>query len=129
MEPEVKIISVGAALTIAAISGIALLTFNGCNPGYSTGVRTGVVQKISDKGLIFKSTECEMLMGGARIATEGQATANLWEFSVTSDSVKSDLSRAASEGLPVRISYHQYLAAPMWLSSDYVADKVEPLTK
>ena len=51
-------------LSAALLSAISL---SACSP-YSEGERTGVVQKLSYKGIVCKSYEGEQLLGGLRSA-------------------------------------------------------------
>ncbi len=101
----------------------------GCMTGgiyknYSDGTRTGVVVKLSHKGLFFKSWEGNMNVGSASINGQGMMVPVIWEFSVQSDSIDTDLQKAVNNGQSVTLHYHQYLVGPIQLSTDYVIDAV-----
>ena len=71
-----------------AALGIALL-LAGCGE-YSDGVRIGTIQKFSYKGLVAKTWEGEMLLGGLKRKTSTDSNgnsstsmvANIWAFTV-----------------------------------------------
>lgn len=56
--------------------------------GYSTGTRGGQLIKISKKGLFWKTWEGQLQLGG-----DGQASLNLFSFSVTSDELGKELDK------------------------------------
>ena len=58
-----------------------------CGITYSTGTRTGVVIKLSQKGVLFKTYEGELNLGGI---SEGDGTimpTRLWNFSVDKNNI------------------------------------------
>lgn len=97
---------------------------------YSEGDRTGVVNKISKKGILFKTWEGELLMGGLRTKTnsDGNPTtvANIFVFSVTDEDVAKDLIAVAREGKMSTLVYDQYLIpSPLNRKTSYIIRKVE----
>ncbi len=92
---------------------------------YSEGTRAGQLIKFSKKGVIFKTYEGELNMGGLRTgdAKDG-LEGNLWNFSVLDESVITDLENA--EGKRVKLSYKQRYKAFVWQGeTDYFIVKVE----
>lgn len=75
---------------------------------YSEGVRTGVIQKFSSKGIINKSWEGEMVQGGIRSRQQGTVT-NVWKFSVTNPVVAKKIDDAIFQGGDVAVKYCQSL--------------------
>lgn len=113
-----------------AVFGLIAAAFavGGCNCDYSSGERAGVVTKFSQKGLLCKTWEGEMLLGGTRLDAEGNAVANTWQFTVKSDDAASReaIEAALQSGQRVAISYHQVLAAtPCTTDSGYWATGVK----
>ncbi len=63
-----------------------VLTYGGCqvagnNIEYSEGQRVGVVNKISEKGLIWKTKEGQLSLEG-RTSTGSYTGAGVWDFSI-----------------------------------------------
>lgn len=84
--------------------------FNGIST--SDGKRVGVLTKFSYKGLIYKSYEGELNMGGVRNRTDGEGrntvVANVWQFSCSNPTVAKQLEDLI--GKEVVIKYHQSFA-------------------
>lgn len=78
----------------------------------SDGKRVGVVTKFSYKGLVYKSYEGELNMGGVRNKTDSEGNrsvvANVWEFSCSNPSVAKQIEDLI--GKEVVIKYHQSFA-------------------
>jgi hypothetical protein len=80
----------------------------GCNPDYSEGTRVGTIYKLSNKGLIYKTWEGAMNLGGAT-SVEGRAAPNIWEFTVTKLELLHAVEDALERGYPVKVQYRQWL--------------------
>lgn len=96
-----------------------------CSWTYSEGTRAGQLIKFSEKGVVFKTHEGELNLGGLRTgnATDG-LEGNLWQFSVINDGVLNDLIDA--EGKRVKLSYKErYKAMPWQGETNYFITKVE----
>ena len=78
---------------------------------YSEGVRSGEIQKFSQKGVFNKSWEGEMVMEGLKVksAGNGAAVTNVWRFSVTSQDVANKVNVAVFKGGKVSVKYCQAL--------------------
>ncbi len=76
-------------------------------PHYSSGMRTGVVYKIGEKGFFWKTWEGEMNVGGMSSDGNGIAIPVVWSFSVKEKSVVDDLIRSAEKGARVTVRYDQ----------------------
>ncbi len=106
------------------VVGLPLMAFlGGCNPNYSKGSRTGIVNKFSEKGLIYKSHEGEMLLGGMKNTDQGMV-ANVWEFSVSDPEIIKQIEELMVENKPVTLQYTQYLIGPIQYSTSYRVVKV-----
>jgi hypothetical protein len=76
---------------------------------YSEGVRVGTIQKFSQKGLLNKSWEGEMVMDGvkAHSSKNGVAVTNIWRFSVLRSDVAKKIDDAVFQGGTVAVKYCQ----------------------
>ncbi len=99
---------------------VALLVLSACMPNYSDGTRAGVVTKLSHKGLIFKSWEGELQMGGLAVG----GVPNTFRFNADEAAVEK-LQAAMVSGQRVELAYHQYALSPPSIDSDYVVTDVK----
>lgn len=116
----VAIIMIVLAVVITPIVGL----FGGLFPNYSEGERTGIVYKISKKGMIFKSFEGEMNLGGMADSS-GMAVPNKFQFSVMDEDVAKKVSKASESGKRVTIKYTQYWMKPIKIDTEYVIHEVK----
>lgn len=101
------VVALGAILGLGACTG----------PQYSDGVRTGIIQKLSTKGIFCKSTEGELAMSAMKPKTHsdekgnttGVTYSNIWEFSVKDTIIKDQIEAAMASGAPVTLHYTQVL--------------------
>ena len=101
------------------ILAVALLAV-ACGHGidYSDGDRVGTVTKFSFKGLICKTWEGEMVLGGLRSDGDNMV-ANIWAFTVDEPRFVKPIQEAMLSGKRVKITYHQgALSGPCTASSD-----------
>lgn len=103
--------------------GMALM-LAGCGE-YSDGERVGTIQKFSRKGLVSKTWEGEMLLGGLRRKststtdsggnshTSSSMVANVWEFTVEDPALVAKVKKLIDEGAVIRAHYRQeYMTHP-----------------
>lgn len=99
---------------ILAFLSIIFLLISGCSGcNYSNGERIGVLTKFSKKGIIWKTYEGEMNLGGLREMNNQLGTtyvANLWEFSIDSDNpdkekLAKQLFEALDKGSTIKVKY------------------------
>jgi len=97
-----------------------------CGMTYSTGTRTGIVIKLSQKGVLFKTYEGELNLGGI---SEGDGTImpnRLWKFSVDRNNAIVYDTITQSEGKHVRLYYKEVLKNFFWQSeTPYLIEKIE----
>lgn len=117
-------LTVVGLLVVGAAVGGEQCCVNGCGSGYSKGDRAGQVTKLSRKGLILKSWEGELNLGGAAAG----AQTNTWDFSVRDESLIAPLVQAMESGKRVRLTYRQWLLSPITVETDYqvIAAAVQP---
>ena len=94
----------------ALICIAALVAASQANAGcFSEGVRVGTIQKFSQKGLINKSWEGELVMDGVKLKSgqNGLRGGNVWKFSVLDPEVAKAIDGATLSGNPVALKYCQ----------------------
>ncbi len=122
------------ALTVAtSIGGCTMLN----NYEYSSGSRAGVINKMSHKGLIWKTYEGQMALEG--IVSSGERMgANLWEFSVDNqtrhgenkEELAKKLNEALESGQKIKVKYIEVICGWPWRgSTGYYVQSVEPPIK
>jgi hypothetical protein len=95
-----------------------LVLFATCKD-FSTGWRTGIINKFSKKGFMYKTWEGEMNLGGLRKKEDKDGNtsfvANTWEFSIDASShrnenaiaISDSITKAMNAGLTVKLHYNQ----------------------
>ena len=108
-------------MIVIAIVGLLLAIVFGSSGGcsISDGVRKGTVSKFSHKGIVWKTYEGELVMGGLIPGSEGGAQANVWRFSIRNDNPNREalaeaVQKAAEASGAVAIKYHQSFIAMPW---------------
>jgi hypothetical protein len=125
----------------ATIATMLALGLGGCGimPNYSNGFRVGEIQKASRKGIIWKSFEGELVMGGLKSRTTARAgelgatvrstTTTVWPFSARDAKIMDELQAAANEGVTVKLHYTQWFWAPWSQNTEYTVTRVERVTQ
>lgn len=97
-------------LVVLAIIGLILSLVGGAvtSCAVSNGSRKGNLTKFAHKGLMFKTYEGELVMGGLN----ANGGANVWDFSVkrnnpNKDKIVAELNQAIELDVPVTIKYEQ----------------------
>jgi hypothetical protein len=95
---------IAAALCIKCVGGL--------NIEFSEGSRSGVIQKLSKKGMIWKTWEGELNLGYTEASTDSNGHQNIrpaiFHFSVSSDWMAEKLKEAEIDGKRVTLDYKQY---------------------
>ena len=99
---------------------VAALLVISCGRGYSEGDRTGTLYKLSNKGLIYKSWEAELLLGGTKRTDQGIA-ANTWAFTIVQEDLIKPAQQFERSGTPVTVHYVQWLQSGLSMETDYEA--------
>ena len=89
---------------------------------YSEGERVGILQKLSNKGWVCKTSEGEL----ALYIVSGVAP-QIWSFTVRDPAVAQRINTMLGER--VRLHYHEHLGIPTSCFGDtpYFVDRVEPV--
>lgn len=95
-----------------------LVAISACGRGYSEGDRAGVVSKLSNKGLIYKSWEGQLNLGGTTNTTDG-IVASTWEFTVVDPTLVPKIQEAMSSGKRVNLHYVQWIQQGCSMDTDY----------
>jgi hypothetical protein len=112
-------------LIIVASAAFAFLYF----ANFSSGFRTGVPIKMSSKGVLFKTYEGEINVGGLTNTSEGAIPAT-WAFSVRKSErdVIEKIDEAIVHGNRVKLLYHEKYTKFFWLGdTKYFVHEVEIL--
>lgn len=82
---------------------------------YSKGFRAGVPMKVSNKGIIFKTNEGELNVGGLMESPEG-AIPSVWAFTVSKSNpeVLDKLNEAITQSKRVKLYYHEKYIKFFW---------------
>ena len=115
-------------LILIVVLGVGVFIFlNVAN--YSSGFRAGVPTKLSKKGVIIKTYEGQMNIGGLTNSNEGVIPTQ-WDFTIraSADSVVDKLNQAILEGDRVKLMYNQKYVRFPWLGdTEYFVYDVEIL--
>jgi len=110
------------------ISGILIavgyLVF--ANMNYSVGSRAGELIKISEKGVVFKTFEGQVSLGGLTMTGNGEDAniGNVWEFSVTDRAVFEKMDQL--RGKKVILTYKEkYRTLPWRGDTKYLVTEVQ----
>jgi prepilin-type N-terminal cleavage/methylation domain-containing protein len=133
MSKGVTLLELLVVLAIVVIlSSMMFGITGGCS--ISDGTRVGTITQFSRTGIIWKTQEGELVMGGVRrgINSDGGSTsvANIWQFSVPkNDKAMIDKIQAAMDKAePVRLVYHRYFFLWPWTAStDYLIEDVQEI--
>lgn len=108
-----------------AIIAIALIIFVGIRYyyPYGEGVKTGQLNYVVYKGIVFKTYEGKLIQSGIWSNKPGGIQSNEFEFSIEDKVVAEELMRAG--GKTVELHYKEYFGAIPWRGySRYVVDNI-----
>ena len=128
MESFLKLLKkIGIAILLLAIAVFVFLNI----ANYSSGFRAGVPTKVSKKGIILKTYEGTLNIGGLTNSAEG-AIPTTWDFTVkkSADSVIVKLDKAILDGDRVKLMYEEKYVRFFWLGdTKYFVYDVEVLKR
>ncbi|MEM6297611.1 MAG: hypothetical protein AAF740_02875 [Bacteroidota bacterium] len=99
------------------------------NANFSDGFRSGVIQKISHKGMVFKTYEGQMDIGGLQATNNGQMS-SVFDFSVEGNQkqILKMLEDVSATGERVKVKYEEkYFTFPWRGDTKYFIVEVERL--
>ncbi len=95
---------------------------------YSDGYRDGHIQKLSHKGILFKSWEGQLALPGLQAAADNTVS-NVFDFTVDQKELVTEMQSLNATDY-VRIHYDQRLfGSPLVSESSYFVTKIEKLEK
>ena len=127
------------AKTLVCVSAILWGSYQGIgnNLCYSHGERTGMINKVSENGLFWKTSEGQMALEGI-VSGHNFVCANVWDFSLDRQArhgedvkkIAAKLQEYMQAGTKVRVTYTEPLATWPWRSeTGYLIQNVEPIVK
>jgi sulfopyruvate decarboxylase TPP-binding subunit len=101
-------------LIIVIVLGIGALVFIS-TASFSSGYRAGVPIKMSHKGVLFKTWEGQLNIGGLTNSDQG-AIPTTWEFSIAEDEelVRNKIDQAITQGKRVKLNYKEKYIKLFW---------------
>jgi len=116
-----KVKLIGGGILLVLLIGLGYIKLG--NVTYSEGERSGVITKFSHKGMMVKTWEGELNMGGF----DQGGVASVWQFSVDDPEVVTKLQEAQRAGGRWTLHYRQQFMAQSWKGqTDYFVIGVEP---
>jgi hypothetical protein len=100
------------------------------NASFSEGSRTGKIMKLSKKGIVFKTYEGQLDVGGIQRSADGYAAGSVWEFSVEDNrtDVIQAIEKAMDENKRVKVHYEEKFFKFSWRGdTKNFATKIEVL--
>jgi hypothetical protein len=106
---------------IAIVGGLLFVWV--CGWTFSDGTRAGELIKVSTKGVVFKTYEGQINLGGFQSDDGSGIVGNIWNFSTTKKEVYQQLQEL--EGKKVKLHYEQrYKQMPWQGDTEYFVDEV-----
>lgn len=95
---------------------------------YGEGVKTGQLNYVVYKGILFKTYEGKLIQSGFWSNQPGGMQSNEFEFSIADPAVADELMRAG--GQVVELHYKEYFASLPWRGySRYIVDEIIQITE
>ena len=119
------LIKIVIGLIVIVIAAFAFLSYG----NFSSGYRAGVPIKVSHKGVLFKTWEGELNVGGLTNSGQG-AIPTTWAFSIEKDQaeVRQKIEEAITKGKRVKLSYEEKFVKFFWKGdTKYFIKEVEIL--
>ncbi len=97
-----------------------------CNWTYSSGSRAGYLIKVSKKGVVFKTFEGELSLGGLQSDPQSGTFGNIWEFSIQDRAFYQRLQ--GYEGKYIKLKYREvYKIMPWQGKTNYLVYDLQPV--
>lgn len=87
-------------LVLAALAGAGYMLY--ANYTYSEGTRAGNLIKISKKGMVFKTYEGQLKLGGIDLSNPSEGLSDTWSFSVTDEAIVKQLEKLQGQRVVLR---------------------------
>lgn len=90
---------------------------------FGSGVKTGTLNYVVNKGYVFKTYEGELILSGVSSKLPGTIQSNQFLFSVDNERIAEQLMRMG--GKEVELQYKEYMGALPWRGySKFVVDSI-----
>lgn len=99
------------------IGGLNLIGYLTYNMTYSDGIKSGSLMKVTTKGIIFKTKEADINLGGLKKDSEGHMTPNIESYTIIEDSIYNQLQSKMDNGQPVTVEYREVFQMPFWIGT------------
>ncbi|MEO1256291.1 MAG: 6-phosphogluconate dehydrogenase [Bacteroidota bacterium] len=119
------LLKISMALVVILIVVFLFLNF----ANFSSGYRAGTPIKVSHKGVLFKTWEGQLNVGGLTNSAQG-AIPTTWEFSIESNNVevREKIEEAITKGKRVKLNYEEKFVKFFWKGdTKYFVKEVEIL--
>ncbi len=103
------------------IGGINIIGYMTYNMTYSDGIKSGSLMKVTTKGIVFKTKEADINLGGFRKDGGGHMTPNIESYTIVEDSVYNQLQSKMDNNQPVTVDYREVFHMPFWIGT---ADRI-----
>ncbi|MBX2876872.1 MAG: hypothetical protein KTR30_32440 [Saprospiraceae bacterium] len=97
-------------LVLAVLAGAGYMLY--ANYTYSEGMRAGNLIKISKKGMLFKTYEGQLKLGGIDLSNPTEGLSDTWSFSVTDEAIVKQLEKL--QGQKVVLRYREINQSMPW---------------
>ena len=112
----------GALVLILLIGGAAFFYFRYCFV-FGEGVKSGELNYVVYKGVLFKTYEGKLIQSGLRSKTAGSIQSYEFEFSVANERVAREL--MLQSGNVVELHYKEYFGSLPWRGfTKYIVDSI-----
>ena len=114
-------------IAILALFGATVVAgLGGCS--ISDGARVGTISKFTSKGIVNKSYEGELVLGGVR-SNGSSMSANTWDFSVRDLQIVPEIEYARDHNFVVSLKYHQTISHnPFTQDTSYLVTGMSVIT-
>ena len=110
-------------LVLAALAGAGYMLY--ANYTYSEGTRAGNLIKISKKGMVFKTYEGQLKLGGIDLSNTNEGLSDTWSFSVKDEAIVQQLEKL--QGQRVVLRYKEINQSMPWQGdTNYFIVSIEP---
>ncbi|MDR0431389.1 MAG: hypothetical protein LBH58_13065 [Tannerellaceae bacterium] len=114
------------SLVVLALSLILFVAIRYYYP-FGEGVKTGQLNYVVYKGIIFKTYEGKLIQSGFQSNRMGAIQSNEFNFSITDPQIADSLMRAG--GQIVELRYKEYFGTLPWRGySQYIVDEIVSIT-
>ena len=116
-------LSANTFIVLCIVLGILIASFMKIPYVYSDGIKTGSITKFTQKGLIFKTWEGQLNLGGMVSDGDGGMVANVWNFSVQDPIIAEQLQSLQGR---VSLKYDQHILVPIYEgSTNYIITDIK----